>query len=58
MTYTAIHLSGTELHDFTMSGFETEELAWEYVAFFRCKSCAENNLDTCDAEWMVCNDEN
>lgn len=57
--YTALHLSATEYHNFSMPGFKTEDLAWDYIAGFRCSLCQadEEEIFACDAEWMVITDE-
>ncbi len=62
MTYSAIKLSASEGNDPSKSGFETENLAWNYVESHRCSMCVEEALSedlifACDAEWMVCEDE-
>ena len=58
--YTALKLSDSRI-DPTKSGFETEDLAWDYIESHRCSLCqADNNIDgvfACDAEWMVITDE-
>lgn len=62
MKYTALKLSATKEYNPTKSGFETEDLAWDYIAEHRCDICrAEEGTDdpmfACDGEWMVITDE-
>ena len=54
-TYEAIYMPATPNHDPSKGGFKTEDEAWEYVASFRCESCASGNdrFYPCDAEWAV-----
>lgn len=48
--YTALHLSATEYHDFSTTGFETEDLAWKYIKSMRCSLCKEDEEEifACD----------
>ncbi len=63
MTYTALKLSSSSNdYDPTKSGFETEELAYEYIKSHRCELCEseegkEDAIFACDAEWMTLTDE-
>lgn len=45
MKYTALKLSATKEYNPTKSGFETEDLAWDYIAEHRCDICRVEMTD-------------
>lgn len=64
-TYTAIHLSGNDDHDYTKSGFLSEQAAEHYIALALCKGCREDIVidnetilgTACGCEWGIADDK-